>query len=35
MNWEIGIDIYTIPCVKQIAVGTCCIAQGDQLGAQW
>ena len=21
MNWEIGIDIYTIPCVKQIASG--------------
>ena len=21
MNWEIGIDIYTLPCVKQIASG--------------
>ena len=29
-KWEIGIDIYTLPCLKQI-VGTCCIAQGAQL----
>ena len=21
MNWEIGTDIYTLPCVKQIASG--------------
>ena len=34
MNWEMGIDIYTLPCVKQI-VGTCCIMQGAQLSALW
>ena len=39
MNWEIRIDICTLPCVKQL-VGSCCIAQGvsselcDEL-AQW
>ena len=27
MNWEIVIDIYTLPCVKQL-VGTFCIVQG-------
>ena len=31
MNWESSIDIYTLPCVKQIAGGTCCIAQGAHL----
>ena len=25
-NWESSIDIYTLPCVKQV-VGGCCIAQ--------
>ena len=34
INWEIGIDLCVLPCVKQI-VGTCCIAQGVQLGALW
>ena len=24
MNWEIGIDIYTLICIKQI-IRTCCI----------
>ena len=31
MNREIRIDIYTLPCVRQL-MGTCCIAQGAQLG---
>ena len=31
MNWEIRIDIYTLPCVKQIASRA--IAQEAQLGA--
>ena len=35
MNWEIKFDINTFPYVKQIEVGTCCIAQGAQLGALW
>ena len=33
MKSEIGIDIYTLPCVKQKLVGSSCIAQGAQLGA--
>ena len=32
MNWEIGIDIYTLPCVKQI-VGSYYKAQEAQLSA--
>ena len=32
MNWEMRIDIYTLPCVKQI-VRSCCLAQGAQLSA--
>ena len=32
MNWETGTDIKTPLCVKQL-VGSCCIAQGAQLGA--
>ena len=31
-NWEIGIDVYKLLCVKQLA-GTCCIAQRAQLSA--
>ena len=34
MNWEIGTDIYSPPCVKQI-VGSCYIAQGAQLRGLW
>ena len=30
MNWEMGTDMNTLPCVKQ-RVGTCCIMQGAQL----
>ena len=30
MNWEIGIDTYTPPRVKQL-VGSCFIMQGAQL----
>lgn len=26
-DWEIGTDMYTLPCVKQL-VGSCSIAQG-------
>ena len=25
MNWEIGIDIYTLICIKSVTKGTCCI----------
>ena len=28
MNWEIGIDIYTLICIKQITNENLCIAQG-------
>ena len=34
-NWEIRIDIYAWPCVKQITNGACCTAQGAQPGALW
>ena len=34
MNWEIGIDIYTVPRVKQL-MGSCCLTQGAHLGALW
>ena len=33
MNWEIGIDIYTLPNVKQIASGKQKHSQGDWLCA--
>ena len=33
MNLEIRIDIYILPCVKQIASGNQSIAQGAQLTA--
>ena len=29
MNWEIGIDIYTLPCVKQIASGNLLYSTGS------
>ena len=32
-DWETGIGIFTVPRVKQRAVGVCCIAQGAQLCA--
>ena len=32
-NWEIRFDINTLPYVKQIAMGTCCIALGAQFSA--
>ena len=31
-NWQSSINIYTLPCVKQI-VGSCCVTQGAQLSA--
>ena len=34
MNWEIGINMYILLCVKQI-VGTYCRAQGTLLSALW
>ena len=34
MNWESSIDIYTLPCVKQL-VGNCYITQGAQSGTLW
>ena len=33
MNWVIGTDIYALPCLKEIASKTCCIAQRTQLSA--
>ena len=35
MNWEIGVDIYTLPCVKQIASGNLLYSTGAQLCALW
>lgn len=34
MNWEIGSDVYTLRCVEWLASGSCCTAQGAQLGAR-
>ena len=34
-KWESSTDIYTLPNVKWWLVGSCCIAQGDQLDALW
>ena len=31
-NWDSNIAMYTRPCVKEM-VGSCCIAEGTQLGA--
>ena len=33
MSWESSTDIYTPPCVQQIASGKLLLAQGAQLGA--
>ena len=33
MEWETRVDIHTLPRVKQTAGGSCCPAQGAQLGA--
>ena len=32
MNWEIGIDIHTLPCVKQIARGNMLYSTGSSAG---
>ena len=32
-DWEIRTDAYMLPCVTQMARGTCCMAQKAQLGA--
>ena len=29
MNWEIGIDIYTLPCVRQVASGNLLYSTGS------
>ena len=34
-NWESSMNVYTVPCVKYILVGSCCIAEGSQLTALW
>ena len=34
MNWESSIDLYTLPCIKQL-VGSCYTAQGAQLSTLW
>ena len=31
MNWETGIDVYTLMCIKQITNKTCCMALGTAL----
>ena len=31
-EWEIGIDVCALPCVKELA-GSCRVSQGAQLGA--
>ena len=33
MNWETGIDIYTLSCVKQMLLGAYYTVQGAQLSA--
>ena len=33
MNWDLGVDIYTRPRVKQLASGNLCTARGAELGA--
>ena len=36
INWEIGIDIYTLLSIKYIPIRTYCIAQGTLLNIlQW
>ena len=35
MNWKSVIDIYTLPCVKQIASGNLLYTQGAHCGALW
>ena len=35
MSWDIGIDIYTLLCIKQITKRTYYIAQGTLLNALW
>ena len=35
MNWEIGIDIYTLLYLKWITNRTYCIAQGTLLNVMW
>ena len=32
MNWEIEIDIYTLPCVKQRAIGNLLYTTGSSAG---
>ena len=34
MNWEIGADPLTFPCVQQMLVGTSCLALGVFLRVQ-
>ena len=31
MNWEIWIDIYTLPCVNRELVGSCCMHRACSL----
>ena len=33
MNWEVGTDICTLLCIKEITMRTYCIAQGTLLSA--
>ena len=34
-EWEIGIDVYTPQCIKQVTDEDCCIAQRTLLSALW
>ena len=33
MDGERGIDVYTLPWVNRLTVGSCCVVQGAQLSA--
>ena len=33
--WATREALYTLPCAKQTAIGTCCVVQKAQLGALW
>ena len=35
MNWEIGTDIETLPCIKQTTNETLMYSPGTLLGALW
>ena len=34
-NWDSSTNMWIVLCVKSVAMGSCCIAQGAQLSALW